>query len=73
MPLVVITGRPCTGKSTLATALGRYLRERGVEHVAVVNDESLGVTKAHGCTGEAASLRCYILGSLVRAHACNDR
>ena len=51
MPLVVITGRPCTGKTTFATTLEQYLRARGVERVALVNDESLGVTKAHGCTG----------------------
>ena len=52
MPLVVVSGRPCTGKTAFSAALVDYLRRRGkgdaVSPVALVNDESLTVSKATG-------------------------
>ena len=39
MPLIIVCGRPCTGKSTVSHALGSYLGQRGLA-VEVVSEES---------------------------------
>ena len=48
MPLVVVCGRPCAGKSLFAAALARHLEAAGspAGRVVLINDESLGVDKA---------------------------
>ncbi len=51
MPLVVLCGRPCVGKTTLATALAAYLRAHhsgDAGAVTVISDETLGIDKAEG-------------------------
>jgi hypothetical protein len=64
MPLVIISGQPCSGKTTFATGLARYLEALPaasgtaggaasgsageVGRVVVVNDEALGVKKGEG-------------------------
>jgi tRNA uridine 5-carbamoylmethylation protein Kti12 len=64
MPLVIISGQPCSGKTTFAAGLARYLEALpagsgtgsgatsgsagGVARVVVVNDEALGVKKREG-------------------------
>jgi hypothetical protein len=40
MPLIVISGLPCSGKSTVAGALADLCRQRGQE-VQIVDEESL--------------------------------
>jgi len=47
MPLIVIAGKPCTGKTTFANLLVAALRERG-SAVQLVNEETLQITKAAG-------------------------
>lgn len=44
MPLVVVCGRPATGKTTFATTLADYLVAAGVpaSSVVILNDEALG-------------------------------
>lgn len=47
MPLVIVAGRPCVGKTAVAEALAAYLREglSPSRRVVVVNAESLGLHK----------------------------
>lgn len=53
MPLVIVTGRPCTGKSTVAAALAERLRKADPSKaVVVLNDESLGIAKAAAYASE---------------------
>lgn len=51
MPLVVICGRPCTGKTTLAQQLAEFIRAKGNE-VELVNAESLLFDRDSGFRGE---------------------
>lgn len=45
MPLIIVTGRPCTGKTTFASQLRDYLVASGKEHVVLLNEESLNLNK----------------------------
>lgn len=47
MPLVIITGKPCTGKTTFAKLLAEDLIARG-KTVDLVNEESLSINKKEG-------------------------
>lgn len=44
MPLVVFSGQPASGKSTIARQLQKCLEERGQQTV-LINDETLGISK----------------------------
>lgn len=44
MPLIVMVGIPCSGKSTRSKQLEKYLKEKGME-VQIVNEEALGLDK----------------------------
>eukprot|EP01031_Cornospumella_fuschlensis_P031462 gene31462-38028_t len=46
MPLIIVTGRPCTGKTTFASRLKDYLLASGKENVILVNEESLNLSKS---------------------------
>lgn len=48
MPLIVIAGNPCTGKTTFANILVNHLKTKGIVHVDLVNEESLNITKQVG-------------------------
>ncbi len=48
MPLVMIAGRPCTGKSTFAAVLRDFLISKGCQKVVLVNEESLKISKRDG-------------------------
>ncbi|RYH20633.1 hypothetical protein EON65_22915 [archaeon] len=45
MPLIIVTGRPCTGKTTFSNQLRDHLLSSGKEHVVLVNEESLNLNK----------------------------
>jgi protein KTI12 len=45
MPLVVVCGNPCTGKTTFSLKLEAYLKKQGVTNIEIINDESLGLEK----------------------------
>jgi protein KTI12 len=47
MPLIIISGRPCTGKTTFSNAFKSYLEEKGCQ-VDLFNEESLNITKKIG-------------------------
>ena len=48
MPLIIVSGRPCTGKTSFATKLVEYLIAKGNEKVILVNEESLKLSKRDG-------------------------
>ena len=60
MPLIIVAGRPCTGKSTFSHRLADYLRQHfptvadssdtgsGLASVELINEESLGISKRSG-------------------------
>lgn len=48
MPLVIIAGRPCTGKTTFAQILRDFLVSKGCAKVVLVNEESLKINKYDG-------------------------
>lgn len=75
MPLVVLSGRPCTGKTSFANQLASFLRTVAPKDAAVtiLNDESLGISKLDGyknATTEKIS-RGRLKGAVERA--CNGR
>jgi protein KTI12 len=45
MPLIVMVGIPCSGKSTRAKQIEQFLKEKGME-VQIVNEEGLGLNKS---------------------------
>ena len=51
MPLIVLTGLPCSGKTILAIMLKVYLESKSME-VEIVNEESLNIDKNVGYSGE---------------------
>lgn len=42
MPLLVITGFPASGKSTIVSRIVEEFYKRGLENISIVNDESFG-------------------------------
>ena len=50
MPLIIISGKPCTGKTTFATLLVEYLKSRSNNQVNIelINEESLKINKLDG-------------------------
>lgn len=53
MPLVMLSGYPCSGKTRFAQQLSEYLVGQG-QSVLIVNEESLGISKAEGYKSSAA-------------------
>ncbi|EFN54627.1 hypothetical protein CHLNCDRAFT_11683, partial [Chlorella variabilis] len=54
MPLIVISGLPCSGKSTAAAALAEVCRQRGQE-VQVVDEDSVHLQRNISYAADAAS------------------
>ena len=48
MPLVIVCGLPCSGKTTYSQQLRDYLLEKGCKHVKIVNEEGEQILKAAG-------------------------
>jgi protein KTI12 len=46
MPLLIMVGVPCAGKSTRALQIAKYLTEEKKMDVHIVNEELLGLNKA---------------------------
>ena len=46
MPLIVMVGIPCAGKSTRATELKQYFEQTHSKEVQIINEEFLGLPKA---------------------------
>ncbi len=51
MPLIVIVGQPCSGKSTAAGLLARLFRNKGLD-VIVIDEPSLHVDRNEGYKSE---------------------
>lgn len=67
MPLVIVCGKPCTGKSTVAQKLSDYLKETG-HNVVIVSGRSLGYG-VDAVTGEDDTTRALLRASVERAIA----
>lgn len=52
MPLVVLTGMPCVGKTTFAQDLAAYLSSQVTSSVILINEESLGIPKSEAYSSE---------------------
>ena len=48
MPLVIVAGKPCTGKTNVANSLVEFLKQNGAKNVELVNEEYLNISKADG-------------------------
>ena len=49
MPLIIICGNPCTGKTTFSKQLKDYLHSKvSAQNIIVINEESLNINKLHG-------------------------
>jgi len=48
MPLIIVSGRPCTGKTTFANKLVEFLSSKGHDKIVLVNEESLKLSKKDG-------------------------
>ena len=45
MPLIIIAGYPCCGKSTFCVRLASYLEAQGVKKVIIINEETENINK----------------------------
>lgn len=52
MPLIIVTGRPCTGKTSFSSELALYLHDKGCK-VEVINEERLNISKSEGYKSSA--------------------
>ena len=46
MPLVVMVGIPCSGKTKRASEISKYMQEEHKQDVQIINEEFLGLNKA---------------------------
>lgn len=52
MPLILLSGQPCSGKSAIAGQLVSHLRDLGLE-VIVISEDSLGLERNAAYKGKA--------------------
>lgn len=64
MPLVIVCGEPCTGKSTVSQKLAEYLKENG-HNAIIVGGKSLGYG-VDAVTGEDDTTRALLRSSVER-------
>ena len=61
MPLIVLAGRPSTGKTVVAERLAEYLRKScGYKVVVVLNEESLHIDRSEGYKGQSCCGCCEV-------------
>ncbi len=48
MPLILICGNPCTGKTSVANKLLDYFQSKGISNIELINEEYLKITKKDG-------------------------
>jgi protein KTI12 len=48
MPLIIIAGNPCVGKTSFAKLLGQYFNEKGINKISIINEELLYISKLDG-------------------------
>lgn len=68
MPLVLLSGQPCCGKSTIAGQLAEHLRGHGLE-VIVVSVETVGLERNAAYKGTKLWLATK-MDALTSAVAC---
>ena len=52
MPLIILTGKPCVGKSLFAEELSTYLSTKVSHPIVIINEESLGISKVSAYSSE---------------------
>lgn len=57
MPLVIVCGLPCSGKTAVAEAVAAHLREARGAEVVVVNEEALGLSRSRVYSSAAEEKR----------------
>jgi len=67
MPLVIIAGYPCSGKSTVAAVVEKAVRDAGGD-VQLISENDL-FSDRNKCY-DSATLRCLLLGLKVDSGAC---
>jgi replicative DNA helicase len=55
MPLILVCGKPCVGKTQFSITLGQLLREQHAQEVAIVSVESLGMRRASAYASESCA------------------
>ena len=48
MPLIIVCGNPCSGKTTFSKYLKEYLSSKSIVNVVIVNEEILNISKQVG-------------------------
>jgi protein KTI12 len=48
MPLIIVSGFPCCGKTTFCFQLEAYLKEQGIAKIVVINEETENIDKRLG-------------------------
>lgn len=48
MPLIIVSGHPCCGKTSYSLLLEAYLKSRGAGRVVIINEESENINKRLG-------------------------
>lgn len=70
MPLIVVAGRPCVGKTRFAEDLVDFLSTRGDVSAVLVNVEALGISAATAYSG--ARRRATFAKSKAYAHIAHN-
>ena len=52
MPLIILTGMPCVGKTAFAHELAASLSSRVSQPVLIINEENLGIIKSEAYANE---------------------
>ena len=72
MPLIIVCGKPCTGKTRFATVLCTYLQQHD-KKVCLINEESEKITKIKGyCNSSAEKSTRSTLKSRVNEALVTD-
>jgi hypothetical protein len=59
MPLIVLSGQPCSGKSTVAAQLTQMLQSRGIASCNLVDEPSLHLIRDNAYRGEKTHARTH--------------
>ena len=68
MPLVMLCGLPCAGKTSVATMLATYLKKAG-QDVVLVDDSVAHLSRNEGYRGGHVP-ECRVLGKAVHYAEC---
>lgn len=61
MPLILITGFPCSGKTTRANEIKEYFEKNHNSNVVLINEEVLSIKKDEAYKGFYYNKICFLL------------